>query len=128
ARVFWLIRKLESTWIGLRLVHADADVVILLIRKQNPIVTVVALDRLKDIPPTNRTLAHRALIARAPAIERRVATDDCPLKRSDRHHHVLCRRVALKHSLKLRLVILQRIYLRDDLARVYAHTHVCAHP
>ena len=54
-----LFVTLNRPTIRLFLVHADADVVILLIRKQNSIVAVVTLDRLENIPPAPRALAQR---------------------------------------------------------------------
>src|SRR6185503_3835511 len=127
-RIFRSVRHLEPASIRLRLVHADPDVVKLLVRKQKSIVTVVALDPLKNIPTTKRTLANRRLIACAPAIPRRITSDDCPLKRSNRLHQVLRRRVALKYFLKLRSVTLQGIYFRDDFGSPVSDTHVRARP
>ena len=63
------------------LVHPDADVVILLIRKQHAIVAVVALDRLEDVPAAERALADRCVVARSPPVPRSVSANDCPLKR-----------------------------------------------
>src|SRR5205085_11345252 len=109
ASIFRLVRHLETTDIRLLLVHPDADVVILLVREQHAVVAVVALDRLKDVPAAPRALIDRCVVAGFPAVPRGIAADDRALKRGDRFHDVFGSSVAVKHSLKLGAIVLQRI-------------------
>src|SRR6185503_21089133 len=97
------------------LVHADTDIVILLIRKEHSVMTVIALDRLENVPASIRAHADRRIVAGLPAIPRGVAADDRSFKRRYRFHHVFRRGITLKDFLKLRLVPLERIYLRGNL-------------
>src|SRR6185369_3437516 len=131
AGVFRFFRNREPPDVRFFLVHPDPDVVILLIGEQNSIVAVVTFDRLENIPAANRTLTHRALVAGAVTVPRSVAADDRSLVGGYGLHHVLGRRVALKHFLKLLFVSLQCVYLCNDLARLLADGHVptgpCSH-
>src|SRR5262249_33524229 len=126
AGVFRLVGYLAAARIGFLLIHADTDIVILLIGKQDSIVAVVALDRLENIKATIRAHADRCIVAGFPTIPRRVAADDRSFERRNRLHHVLWRGIALKNFLKLCLVSLQRIYLRGDLTGLLTNAHVAA--
>jgi len=94
--VFRFVSDFEPANVGLFGVHANTDVVILLIGEQHAIVAVVALDRLEDIPTAPSALTDRSVVASLPTVPGCVATDDSSFVRRNRFYDVVRSGVALK--------------------------------